>query len=596
MSRRDTSLTHTLGRLYPYARPLVPVLVAGLVAALFGTVVKLCIPRVLDAIVTHALGDPADGGPADGAALAIGVAVVAALGALEAGLISLRRRFVIAPGSTLEATLRVRLYEHLVDLPARFHDHWTGGQLLSRSVSDIRRFRRWLSFGMIMTCVNMVTLTLGITLMLLTDALLGLVYLTAAVPAFALSLRARRRYRVLSRRSMDQIGDLGTMIEESVQGIRVLKAYGRELKALEDFGDQAAELRTTEISKARQRAFISLVMTALPDSALALILVLGIVRVADGSLTPGALLAFFATATILSGPLERLSEQFAMSMEAKAAMDRYLEALHQPNPLVDPAQPAEVPAGPGRVRFAGVRYAHRGPDGAARPVLDGVDLELREGEILALVGRTGAGKSTLAQLVPRFYDVDGGSVSIDGVDVRHLRRHDLRSLVAIAFEDPVLFSATVRENVALGRPEATDDEVRAALDVAQAQFALRLPQGLDTRIGEEGLSLSGGQRQRLSLARAILARPRVLVLDDPLSALDVRTEVAVATRLREHLHATTTLLVANRPSTVHVADRIAVLDEGRVIAVGTHRELLAASPVYRDLFEGPAARRTAVPA
>lgn len=578
---RPTSLFSALRRLYPLARSLAPMLALGLLSAVLAAAIKLLVPQALKVIVNDSLADEAGE-----IALWIGVAIVAGLGIVEAGLVSMRRRFVIRPGTIMESQLRVRLYRHFAELPASFHDHWTGGQLLSRSVSDIRRIRRWLSFGMIMTCTNFLTIAAGGTLLLLTNWMLGTLYLFVVVPAFVVSLRARREYRTLSRRSLDQIGDLGTTVEESVQGIRVLKAYGRELHALEDFSEQAEELRSTELGKARRRAFITLVMSAAPSSALAVILVISVFLVAAGTLTTGALLAFFATAAILSGPLERLSEQFAMSMEAKTAIDRYFDALDVTNDLQDPVSPAPIPDGPGAVTYEGVSFGYRATDGTLRPVLDRLDLEIRAGETLALVGLTGSGKSTLAHLLPRFHDVTEGSVRIDGTDVRDLTRHDLRGLVSIAFDEPVLFSATVRENVALGRPDATEAEIRAALDVAQADFVDLLDAGLDTRIGEEGVSLSGGQRQRLSLARAVLARPRILVLDDPLSALDVRTEAAVAARLRSHLEGTTTLVVANRPSTATIADRVAVLHHGTIAAVGTHEELLERSALYRQILSG----------
>ncbi len=582
---KDTSATSSLfsalRRLYPLARPLVPMLALGLLSAVLAAAIKLLVPQTLRVVVNDSLTSSAGE-----MVLWIGVATVAGLGVLEAALVSMRRRFVIRPGTVMESDLRVRLYRHFVEMPASFHDHWTGGQLLSRSVSDVRRIRRWLSFGMIMTCTNFLTIVAGGTLLLLTNWLLGTLYLLVVLPAFAVSLRARREYRALSRRSLDQIGDLGTTIEESVQGIRVLKAYGRELRALEDFSEQAEELRSTELGKARRRAFITLVMSAAPGSALAVILVICIFLVAAGTLTTGALLAFFATAAILAGPLERLSDQFAMSMEAKTAIDRYFDALDVSNDLQDPLVPAPIPVGPGVVTFTGVSFGYRATDGAVRSVLDGLDLTIRAGETLALVGLTGSGKSTLAHLLPRFYDVTAGAVRIDGTDVRDLSRHDVRVLVSIAFDEPVLFSATVRDNVALGRQDATDDEVRAALEVAQASFVDQLEYGLDTRIGEEGVSLSGGQRQRLALARAVLARPRVLVLDDPLSALDVRTEAEVATRLRRHLRGTSTLVVANRPSTAAIADRVAVLHRGSIAAIGTHAELLARSPLYQQILSG----------
>lgn len=574
------SFTKSLLRLYPYGRELVPKMALGLVSACLAAVLALATPQVLQHIVN---GPLADGGTAG---LWIGVAVVALLGILEPALVLLRRYWVMTPGTRLEAKLRVMLFRHLVDLPPGFHDQWPGGQLLSRSISDIRRFRRWLSFGIVLIGTNMLSIGVGLALMFFTQWQLALVFLAMAVPAFFISLRSRRRYRDLSRQSQDQSGDLSTTIEESVHGIRILKAFGRELEALQEFGEQAEELKTTELRKARERAFVSLLMAMVPDAALAVILVGGAFLIAAGSLTVGGLLAFFATAAVIAGPLERLSEQFAMSMEAKTAIDRFLQVLEAPNELEDPANPEPLPAGPGRVVLRDVVFGHGDAEASESPVLRGVDLEVLPGETLALVGLTGSGKSTLVQLVPRFADVDRGSVEVDGVDVRRLARAELRSAVSIAFENPILFSASVRENVALGRPDATEAELREALEVASADFVDALPHGLDTLIGEEGLSLSGGQRQRLSLARAVAARPRVLILDDPLSALDVLTEAKVTKRLRTHLAGTTTIVVAHRPSTVALADRVALLDGGRIVAVGRHTDLLGRSALYRRVIAG----------
>lgn len=568
----------SLRRLHPYAREIVRPLSLGLGAACLAAVVALATPQALQAIVNGPLSGGGEAG------LWWGVGLVVLLGSLEAGLIVARRHLVISPGTRLEAKLRVLLFRHLVDLPLAFHDLWSDGQLLSRSVSDIRRFRRWLSFGAVLIGMNVLTITVGGVLMLWTSWPLALLFAVAVAPAFVLSLRSRRRYRDLARLSQDQTGDLGTSIEESVHGIRILKAFGREQEALESFSEQAEELRTTEIGKARERAYVSLLMTLVPDAALAGALVLGAFEIAGGSLTIGGLLGFFATAAILGGPLERLSEQFAMSMEAKTAIDRYLQVLEFPNELPDADPAVPLPPGPGRVELRDVRFRYPDAGAADPPVLSGLSLRIEPGETLALVGLTGSGKSTVAQLIPRFYDITAGAVEIDGTDVRRLERGVLRREVAVAFEEPILFSASVRENVALGRPDATEDEVREALAVADAEFVDALPEGLDTLIGEEGLSLSGGQRQRLSLARAIITRPRVLVLDDPLSALDVITEARVTKRLRRHLTGTTTLVVAHRPSTVALADRVAVLDGGRIVAVGRHTELLARSAVYRRII------------
>lgn len=602
-SPRETTFAASLLRLYPWSREVVPRLAFGLGTAVLASGVALAIPQVLQWIVNGPLFHGTDP-----SGLWWGVALVLGLGIAEAALLTARRQLVLAPGTRLEAQLRVRLYEHLGELPVAFHDEWGSGQLLSRSMSDIRRFRRWISFGMIMICVNAITIVIGSALMFASSWLLGAIYAVAAVPVLVMSFRFRRRYRAASRLAQDQAGDLATVVEESVRGIRVLKAFGRGRDALASFASRADELRETELSKSRALSTVSMVLTLLPEAALAVALVVGGFLVADGVLSVGAMVAFFGTAALVNGPLGRLGEQFAMSMDAKTAIDRYFEVLDSPNTILDPTEPVrpgwvdppepDAHAGDAaRAREAGVglefrdvhfRYADA-PAGSV-DVLDGVDLTVEPGETLALVALTGGGKSTLAQLVPRLADATAGSVRVGGVDVRDLDRLALRRAVSIAFEEPVLFSASVRENVLLGVPGAEDGVARRALEVAGAEFVYELPGGLDAVIGEEGLSLSGGQRQRIALARAIAAAPRVLILDDPLSALDVRTEARVTERLRASLRDTTTLVIAHRPSTVALADRVALLHEGRIAAVGTHAELLATHELYRSVLARRGAR------
>jgi ATP-binding cassette subfamily B protein len=309
------------------------------------------------------------------------------------------------------------------------------------------------------------------------------------------------------------------------------------------------------------------------------------VGIANGTLTVGTVVAAVTVATYLRWPTDTIGWLLAETTEAASACTRYWEVRDAPVTITEPARPRALPATTvqhGHLRLAGVRFRY---PGAASEVLRGIDLDVRPGETVALVGATGGGKTTLAMLVARLADVTGGAITVDGVDVRDLSLTDLRRTVATAFEEPVLFSASVRENVALGQPDLPDDQVRAALAVAQAEtFVDTLPWGLATRIGEQGLSLSGGQRQRLALARAIAGRPAVLVLDDPLSALDVHTEAEVERALHTVLAGVTALIVAHRPSTVQLADRVALLADGRIAAIGTHTELLAGNAEYRHLL------------
>lgn len=579
----QTSLWQSLGRLYPHIKPILPRLFLGFLCAVGASVVALAIPQVLRVLVNSYLQP---GGAVTALWWATGI--VLALGTLEALFMALRRQFAVAPSTIVETSLRTSFYRHLQDLSVAFHDRWGSGQLLSRAMSDLNLIRRWMAFGALMLIVTALTVLIGVTIMFFTAWQLAIVFLLAAVPIIVYGFKFRRFYGRVSRQSQDQAGDLATTVEESVHGIRVLKAFGRSSEALDAFEEQAEGLRQTEVYKANSLAKFSLVVTLLPEAALAVSLVLGVLLVNDGQVSIGALVAFFATAAVVAGPVESMGPLLSMTLTAATAIDRHFEVMDARRTITDPEHPAKPDEVHGRLSFEDVHFTY--PDAAAerKDVLDGVSLDLRAGETMALVGITGSGKSTLLQLVPRLYDVTAGSIQIDGVDVRKYSLADLRRIVSVAFEDTTLFSSSVRENVLLGAETKNDAEaehtLREALEVAQAQFVYSLPDGVDTLIGEEGLSLSGGQRQRVALARAIAARPTVLILDDPLSALDVRTEELVEHRLREVLADTTTLVVAHRPSTVSLADRVALMQDGRIAAVGTHSELLAGSEHYRHVI------------
>lgn len=588
----ETSTTRALLRLVRWARPAIPRVVAGGTATLVASLLALAVPQVLRGVVNGPL-------LTDGtrAAVVQAALLVLVLGVLEAFLVWCRRALIATPGTGVEQTMRTDLFRQLLDLPVAFHDRWSGGQLLQRSMGDLHLVRRWMVFGLVQLVVSATTVVVGSVLLLVTTPLLGLVYVAGALPVVWLGFRFRQDYKVVARRARDQAGDLATSVEESVHGIRVLKAFGRGDDALDDFVRQADELRGTELDKARAQSRMSFALAWIPETTLAVALGLGVWLAATDRTSVGALVAFFATAAVMTRPVESLGQLLAMTLDARAGTDRYLEVMDTVPALADPDRPTAlppVPAGGSRVELRDVRFAH---GAGTREVLTGVDLVLEPGRTTALVGLTGSGKTTLLQLVPRIYDVTGGAVLLDGVDVRDLARHELRSAVAVAFEDPILFSASVRENVLTGVPaerlaqmtEAeADAAVRVALDVARAGFVDRLPDGVRTVIGEEGMSLSGGQRQRVALARAIVGRPRVLVLDDPLSALDVATEAEVTERLRAVLPGTTTLVVAHRTSTVALADRVAVLEGGRVTGVGPHAELLATHPHYRYVLTADA--------
>ena len=420
---------------------------------------------------------------------------------------------------------------------------------------------------------------------------------------------------MLSRRSQDQQGDLATYVEEAATGIAVLKALGRRGEAAGQHGAQASEVYATQVSKARMRGTFWAGLDLIPNVVIGVILLLGAIATAHHALTLGGLVAFITLTLELVWPIEAMGYILASGQEAGTAAQRVYEILDTEPAITSPwggsaPAPRQGPRrAPARLRFERVEFGYpgtergraqdgggreaRGREGqsagagkAERGVLRGLTLDLEPGRALALAGATGSGKTTLLHLVARLADPVSGAVTLDGTDVRDLPLPVLRSLVGCAFEDPTLFSVSVRENVTFGAPDATDAEVEQALAIAHADFVAALPWGLDTRIGEQGMALSGGQRQRLALARAILARPPVLILDDPLSALDVRTEEKVTRALRRALAGSTALIVAHRPSTVLLADQVALLADGIIAAQGTHAQLLATEPRYAELMAG----------
>ena len=575
------STVRTILRILPWVRPALPRIILGMAAALLAGLVSLAIPLVLQNLVDGPLSS------GDGAQIWPAALIVLVLGVLEAGFIAARRWLVLNPGTHVEASLRNSLYAKLQDLPVAFHDRWQSGQLLSRSMSDLGLIRRWLAFGIVLLVVNTITILVGFVVLFFWSWELGLVFLVCSIPLWIYGYVFEQKYSIVARRSQDQQGDLATAVEESVHGIRVLKAFGRGKYSLEKFTRQAESLRGTEIEKAQAVAGIWLWLLLVPDVAFALCLFGGVWLASTGQLTVGQLFAFFATATVLRFPIESIGFLLSMTFDTRTAIDRLFEVLDEQNTIQDPEHPKTITHPEGRLAFRGSHFRYQDSPAQFPDILDGIDLELEPGESMALVGLTGSGKTTLTALATRLYDVTGGEITLDGVDIRELTREELRRHIAMAFEDATLFSASVRDNVLLGRPELADggpeaDAVLAeALEIAQADFVADLPDGVDTRVGEEGLSLSGGQRQRLALARAVAARPSVLVLDDPLSALDVDTEARVEAGLRRVLASTTALIVAHRPSTVMLADRVALLENGRVTAVGRHSELLASNDHYR---------------
>lgn len=588
-----------LWRLAPFVKPVVWRFVGGAASALGAAVIALMIPLVLEQIVQGPIRTGSIG------LIVLGAVVVLVLGFGEALMVWLRRWFILKPSTEVEYRMRTQLYARLQTLPVAFHDRWQSGQLLSRMMQDIGLIRRWLAFGLILLVVNLLTIIIGAVLLFRWHWLLGTIFIVTAIPLWITGYRFEKRYGRLARQSQDQAGDLATSVEESVHGIRVLKAFGRGKHALTRFSTQAESLRTTELSKARAVGSIWFWLDLMPQIAFGLSLMSGIWLISQGAIELPELFAFFAMATVLRWPIESIGFLFSFMLDARTASDRVFDIFSETNSITDPEHPVHIAEPRGELAFEGAHFRYQDAGASERDLLDGIDLVLRPGETMALVGLTGSGKTTLTTLPTRLYDVTGGRVTLDGVDVRDLTLVELRRHIAMAFEDATLFSASVRENVLLGRAELDihseegERVLREALDVAQANFVDALPDGVETVIGEEGLSLSGGQRQRLALARAVAANPRVLVLDDPLSALDVDTEALVEEALRRVLADTTAMIVAHRPSTVALADRVALLERGRITAVGTHSELLRTSTHYRHVISSleaeEAARTGAIP-
>jgi ATP-binding cassette subfamily B protein len=565
----------TLLRIFPYAKKALPRISLGIVAAVAAHGFALAIPQVLRDLIN----DLESVRTLD--ALYFSVFLVLIMGILEAVMVLLRRWLVLTPGTFVEAGLRSTLYAKLQDLPVSFHDRWPSGQLLSRATQDLSLIRRWLSFGVVLLVANGITIIAGLIILFTFHWLLGLIFFVISVPIWIQGYRFEAKYGTIARLSQDQAGDLATSVEESVHGIRVLKAFGRGEHAASKFAKEAKDLRSTELKKAGLIANIWVYLLLIPESAIALSMLVGVFLVADGSLTVGGLVAFFATATVLRWPTESIGFLLSMTLDAKTAVQRFFEVIDEPVGIEDPMNPKTIKEPKGKLEFKDVHFRYPDSPKDQPDIVNGVNLVLEPGQSVALIGITGCGKTTLTALTSRLYDVSSGVIEIDGVDIKDLTRNELRTHVAMAFEDATLFSASVRDNILLGREESTEEELKEAITVAQAQFVYDLPEGLDTKIGEEGLSLSGGQRQRLALARAVAAKPAILVLDDPLSALDVATEALVEEALRNVLKNTTALIVAHRPSTVQLADKVALMQDGKVVAVGKHSELLASNDHYR---------------
>ncbi|ULE35372.1 ABC transporter ATP-binding protein [Mycobacterium sp. IDR2000157661] len=566
-----------LWRMLPYLFPYRVRWISMIVVAIASLAATVSIPLMTKAVIDGPVRNQDQQGLWLLGAAAMGVGIT------EAVLWFIRRWLVSRATMGVEADIRKDLYARLQILPMSFHGRWQSGQLLSRIMNDLSTIRRFMSFGLVFLVLNFLQITVVTAILLAMYWPLGVVVMMSIVPITLTVLHFQQSYTRLSRLAQDQSGHVATHVEESALGVRVVKSFGREDYVYERFDEQLTNLYDTQVDRVSVSAKFWTLLEIIPNLTLIVVLGFGAYAAGQGHVTLGTLVAFITMMLSLVWPIASLGFLLSMTQESFTAANRIAEIFDAPREITDGPRD-EVPGG-GRLELIDVGFRFPDSDTWA---LRHVTVTVEPGETLALVGSTGSGKSVLAALLSRLYDVTEGAICIDGRDIRELSLPALRQAVATAFEDPTLFSMSVAENLRLGRPDATDDQLAEAVEVAAAQFVYDLPFGLDTRIGEQGMSLSGGQRQRLSLARAILAAPRILVLDDTLSALDVHTEAVVEEALRRVLHSVTGIVVAHRASTVLLADKVALLDEvdgaGTITHLGTHAELLAGVPQYRYLL------------
>ena len=480
----------------------------------------------------------------------------------------------------IETDLRSIMYRHLTNLSFSFFDRVQSGQVISRANSDIRSVQMFLGFAPLIS-MSVLSFFLALGFMLSISIPLTLASVACLPGVYVLGVVLRNRVFPLSWVVQQRTADVATIVDENVNGVRVVKSFAAERRQINQLAAAARRLRWANLETVDARARYAPIMENLPRIGLVIVLLYGGTLVINGSIQLGALVAFNAYILMMQTPFRLLGFFLMLQHRARASAERIYELLDEPAEIVDRPGAVDLIAPEGRIEMHGVRFGYGdGPD-----VLDGLDLTLAPGEAIALVGRTGSGKSTVARLLPRFYDVRAGSVSIDGHDVRDVTQRSLRAHVSVVLDEPFLFSVSVRDNIAYGRPDAPFAEVEAAARAAQAhEFIDALPEGYDSILGERGYTLSGGQRQRVAIARALLSNPRVLIFDDATSAIDVHIEEAIHGALTERLEGRTTILIAHRLSTINLADRVVLLDEGRVIAAGSHGDLMRTEPRYAQVL------------
>jgi ABC-type multidrug transport system fused ATPase/permease subunit len=531
-------------------------------------------------VTAHAIDDAIT--PRDAGKLWVFVWAIIGLGALRAVLMAARRLISGKQALAVEMDMRQGLYAHLVRLSFGFYDRHQTGQLMSRATVDLQGVRFFLGYGLIFFFQNILTVVSVTVVLFFFEWKLALIVLAITPVLVVLAYRYSHIAHPTLRDVQQKLADVATVAEENIVGVHVVKSFAQEPKEQEKFTDRSEAVFQQTLRANRQRALYVPFISWVPMLAQAAVLLVGARMVANGQLTVGGFIAFNLYLGMLIMPLRSLGMWIGQAQRATASGERIFQVMDEPEEVADRPDAITLPEGGGHLRFERVGFEYM--DG--RPVLQDIDLELAPGKTIALIGHTGSGKTTLTSLVPRFYDVTSGRVTLDGVDVRDVKLNSLRHAIGVISQDPFLFSATVRENITFGAPDLDDAEVENIARLAQAhEFVEQLPDGYDTVIGERGITLSGGQRQRLAIARALAVDPRVLILDDATASVDASTEARIRVGLREAMRDRTTLIIAHRLSTIALADEIVVLDDGRIAAHGTHEELLATSQVYRDIYD-----------
>ena len=563
-------------RLLGFLRPYRASLIVSTVLAIAAQVAAILVLVVTGAVINEIEGDP------ELRVLFAEAGVIVLLGLVRGALTYGRRIISGRQALGVEYDLRDELYSHFLRLSFGFYDRSQTGQLMSRATMDLQAVRFFLGYGLIFFAQHVVTIVVVTVVLFVYSWQLALVALAITPVIVLTAFRYSRVSHPVLRDVQQSLGEVATVAEESITGVHVVKSFAQEKRRAERFGDASNTVFAKTLAANRQRAIYVPLLTFLPFVAQALVLLVGGRMVIDGSMTLGAFSAFYLLLAMLVMPLRMLGMWIGQAQRAVAAGERIFEILDEPEEVSDPTDATPLPPGPGEVTFEGVSFGYD-PE---RPVIEDVDLHIAAGRTVALIGPTGSGKTTLAALVPRFYDTTRGRVLVDGVDVRRLVRRSLRSEIGVISQDPFLFSASIRDNIALGMPDAPFEAVEAAARAAQAHdFILELPHGYDTVVGERGITLSGGQRQRIAIARALLIDPRILVLDDATASVDATTEAKIRTGLREVMRGRTTIIIAHRLSTIALADEVVVIDHGHVAAQGTQAELLETSPVFREIHE-----------